>query len=69
MLMTQVSFMPKESAFHGVKPPITEGKTDQVWVKTHTQEDLEIREAAIRKIADCYGIEIEVLSWGNQFEI
>jgi hypothetical protein len=67
MFSTQVSFIPKESC-STVTPPIIKGERTSVWVKTLTQNESEIRMAAVKKFIACYGIDVEGISVGNQFE-
>ena len=66
MITTSVSFIPK-SDVPGVRPPIEAGKRDSVWVQTRTDNEAEIKAAAVAKIDACYGIEIEIIGLYNQF--
>jgi len=68
MYTTDVGFTPKESVLD-VTPPIRQGVRNSVWVKTPSNDNEEIKEAARNKMMTCYGIEISDITVfdGNQF--
>ena len=42
-----------------VTPPFIKGKPDSTWVTTRTDNEKDIKDAAIRKLKMCYGITVE----------
>jgi len=66
MIKTQVFFTVLTDV-PNVQPPFKKETTDSVWVTTRTMDEKEVRQAAIRKVNACYGLEIKDLSLCNQF--
>jgi hypothetical protein len=65
MISTQVSFTVLNDV-PNIHPPFKKGATDSVWVMTRTRDEEEVRQAAIRKVSACYGLEIKDLELYNQ---